>query len=367
MNTTTTSSNSYFTCPSSFTNSEFAVQRLNNDGAGCIEKGQYLEAIDTLVTALKIWETVEKDYNKTKTSSSTFASSACFHDHENSHNSNTIDECILQSGRRKRAAARLDSPLAMDCDDDDDDDYDYDEYYEASTTAPNTKNNQRFVTTDCNPPGREYADEQHYYISSSSNPHSSVSSQQQTHRHLQEQEERFIYNQSISTNHPHCSASGNTLSLILILNLAIAHQLHGLAVMKKNMEWYDQDHYVSSEKRKKQRKRYFQKALQLYELAHQLQLDKRYLHSPYVTMIIANNVGEIHLAVQNTVKHKICQTHLLSTMMYVVTSGITCYNERPSSSRSVEQQSNSMKECYWDGFLRNASSLILQQSCAGAA
>jgi hypothetical protein len=35
-------------------------------------------------------------------------------------------------------------------------------------------------------------------------------------------------------------------------------------------------------------------------------------------MIIANNVGEIHRAVDNQSKHAMCLQHLLSTMMYMI-------------------------------------------------
>jgi hypothetical protein len=79
---------------------------------------------------------------------------------------------------------------------------------------------------------------------------------------------------------------GVTLSLIIILNLAIAHHLS--AMQNQNC------------------RRRLQKALQLYEFAHYLQMEEDDICSPRATMIIANNVGEIHWALDNQSKHTIC-------------------------------------------------------------
>jgi hypothetical protein len=79
---------------------------------------------------------------------------------------------------------------------------------------------------------------------------------------------------------------GVTLSLIIILNLAIAHHLS--AMQNQNC------------------RRRLQKALQLYELAHHLQMEEEDICSPRATMIIANNVGEIHRALDNQSKRTIC-------------------------------------------------------------
>merc|ERR1712151_1247686 len=95
-----------------------------------------------------------------------------------------------------------------------------------------------------------------------------------------------------------------------------------------------------------------QKGLRLYELAHQIQLNQG-ISSPQATMIIANNVGEIHRAVHNHHKHTMCLRHLLSTMMYMVDNNL----------QATEMQ----QTAEWDGFLRNASQLMLSDNCAGAA
>lgn len=146
-----------------------------------------------------------------------------------------------------------------------------------------------------------------------------------------ESEDRFIYKRPIYSSpkfaqrgHP----PGITLSLIIILNLAMAHHLSAI-----------QHNHC---------RRRLQKALQLYELAHQLQMEEE-IYSPRATMIIANNVGEIHRAVNNHNKHAMCLQHLLSTMMYMIDCRI------PVSSIELE------------GFFRNTSQLILHNNCASAA
>lgn len=146
-----------------------------------------------------------------------------------------------------------------------------------------------------------------------------------------DQEERFIYRRPIYAPDSFADANhtpGVTLSLIIILNLAMAH--HVSAIEKQLC------------------RKSLQKALQLYELAHQLQLEE-YICSPRATMIIANNVGEIHRAVENRSKHNMCLQHLLSTMMYMIDNGI------PTVSLEFE------------GFFRNTTQLILHDHCAGAA
>ena len=40
------------------------------------------------------------------------------------------------------------------------------------------------------------------------------------------------------------------------------------------------------------------------------------------TMIVSNNLGEIHRAAGNTEKHTMCLQHLLSAMMYMVDSDL---------------------------------------------
>lgn len=130
------------------------------------------------------------------------------------------------------------------------------------------------------------------------------------------------------------SAPGGTLPLILSLNLAMANQLSAL---ENNLC-----------------RRRLQKSLKWYGFAHQIQ-KKSNICSPQSTMIISNNVGEIHRITNNRTKHFMCLNHLLSTMMYVIDAQ---HEESPSSTQTRIEL---------DGFLRNTSKLILRDGCAGAA
>jgi hypothetical protein len=160
----------------------------------------------------------------------------------------------------------------------------------------------------------------------------SVFSNSETFDSDQHSEDRFIYHRPIYSSYNDIDEAhyspGVTLSVIIILNLAMAHHLSAI--------------------QQQLCRRRLQKALQLYELAHQLQLEED-ICSPRATLIVANNVGEIHRAVGNHAKHAKCLQHLLSTMMYMIDCRI------PASSIELE------------GFFRNTSQLILHNNCAGAA
>jgi hypothetical protein len=128
-------------------------------------------------------------------------------------------------------------------------------------------------------------------------------------------------------------STGLILPLIIAFNLALAHHLS--AIEEKQMD------------RKK-----LKKVLRLYELVHGWQMEKNNEQFDCIrfTMILANNLGEIHRAVNDRSKHVMCLQHLLSTMMFLVVDG---------------QQTDGSLEL--DGFLRNTSQLILQGRCADAA
>jgi hypothetical protein len=146
----------------------------------------------------------------------------------------------------------------------------------------------------------------------------------------------YIYQKPIRVS-PHSMQEGHsmgvTLSLIVIFNLALAYHL---AAVQNNMC-----------------RRRLQKALQLYEIAYQMQLETQHeqqqVNSLRFTIIIANNVGEIHRTVNDRSKHMKCLQQLLSAIIYLV--------DCQSPVESIELE----------GFFRNTSQLILQKRCASAA
>jgi hypothetical protein len=149
-------------------------------------------------------------------------------------------------------------------------------------------------------------------------------------------EEGYIYRQPIRVA-PQAMHEGHsmglTLPLIITFNLALAHHLR--AIEENQLD------------RKK-----LSKVLQLYEFAYRWQMeeDDEQVHCIRFTMIISNNLGEIHRAVNNRSKYVMCLQHVLSTMMFMV----DCHQNDDSSLEL-------------DGFLRNTSQLILQGQCAAAA
>jgi hypothetical protein len=178
-------------------------------------------------------------------------------------------------------------------------------------------------------------------FSSSSSKHHPIH-RQQTSDELSS-EDGYIYRQPIrvrpqSTREGH--SMGPALHLILTFNLALVHHLSAM-----------EDEQVSRNK--------FQKVLRLYELAYRYCIEEEYDQVDCIlfTMIISNNLGEIHRVVNNTTKHVVCLEYLLSTMVFMV------HYMHNNNEDSLELE----LELELDGFLRNACQLILQGQCAGAA
>ena len=131
---------------------------------------------------------------------------------------------------------------------------------------------------------------------------------------------------------------GIVLPLIINFNLALANHLTAIA----------------SENELKNRNSML-KVLKLYEVAHQFHLREN-CECIHFSMIISNNIGEIHRAMNNPAKYEKCLHHLLSTMMYVV-----------GNYQHPVDDNDSPCSLELDGFLQNASKLLLKTQCAGAA
>ncbi len=149
---------------------------------------------------------------------------------------------------------------------------------------------------------------------------------------------------------------GKATSLIILYNLALAHHLKALTMND-----------CGSDRKIK----VLEKSLKLYELTYQLQSEHndealkqpKSLYHPEecneqrvavasirFTMIISNNLGQIHRLAGNSKKHLMCLQHLLSTIMYMVDSHL------------VILDSSEM-----DGFYHNVSPLMIPDYCARAA
>lgn len=166
---------------------------------------------------------------------------------------------------------------------------------------------------------------------------------------------------------------GLTLPLILTFNLALSYHLIAL-----RQQEYGQG--VNT----KVRDGNLQKILVLYELAYKTQMEGEeqggvsgaQVACVRFTMILANNLADLHHAAENNVKQRLCLQHLLSTLMFVVTcqkqqqernDRTTTENYEDDDYAASAATRTFLDPNEFDGFLRNTSQLILQGECAGAA
>lgn len=151
---------------------------------------------------------------------------------------------------------------------------------------------------------------------------------------------------------------GETLFLIILLNLALAHHLK--AISADGIDYKSLSVSLLSSTNMK----ILQKSLQLYELAYQLHADhadhaeqqstpRETTNDHYntgslrFTMIISNNLAEIHRIAGNFSKQKMCLDHLLSAIICML---------------HLQLQS-----CGMSGFLQNITPIVLTSVCASAA
>jgi len=159
---------------------------------------------------------------------------------------------------------------------------------------------------------------------------------------------------------------GITLSLIILFNLALAHHLLAIAELEKKDNTRTNCSPPNNLKRLHQ-------ALRIYEFAYGLYQDYKdqpfknnddeegarstdYFHraagNVKLTMIVSNNIGEIHRVVGDPLKHKRSLQHLLSLMMFVI----------DDKSDLIVLDSKEM-----DGFYHNLIPIILDDVCAQVA
>jgi hypothetical protein len=187
----------------------------------------------------------------------------------------------------------------------------------------------------------------------------------------------YIYSQPIfcaptfshEGHHP-----GVTLMMIIIFNLALAHHL--VCILPSQHTQFLAFPSLTSESQA--RHKLLSKALQLYELFYQLQMERE-IFSTQAMLAVANNVGEIHRFVGNHGKYDMCLRHLMSCIMLVVedhressaNSDLDSSSSRGVNGRSGRRSSNHNDlSCHSEemqGFLRNASKLVLSNNSAGAA
>lgn len=285
----------------------FAAQQLNNHASEMIVEGNYEQAISDLTSALALAKT---DIHENQERPPCKCRYCC------------LESCLMPVGEPQEnddfeTAKRLcfDNNTRHDVSTNDDDAMDTTDPYEETDDT----------TTD----------------SLDCKQHSLVSSADTT-------EEGFVYcrplrvhRQSINQGH----YMGVTLSLIILFNISLANHLKAIAAFRNN----------NSHKNFK----ILAQALQLYELSYELhsnaiqQSDSELDHmvSLRFTMIITNNLSEIHRLAGNDEKQKMCVEHLMGAMMYMF--------------HNCEMTVLTQEEM--DGFYRTLSPIIGTHICAAAA
>lgn len=281
------------------------AQLLNDEAALLIQQGDCEQAITHLIKALRLYEEVADSYE----------ACTCHHCR--------LESCIARSKR-----------TPMQCD-----------------------------SFHCPCPGQEVSED----------------GDSDVHRpgHFNAANNGYIYSQPIFCS-PTFSHEGHhpgvTLMMIIIFNLALAHHLVSI-FPSQHSEAFSFSTGASTVAQLRHKR--LSKALQLYELFYQLQMERE-IFSTQAMLAVANNVGEIHRIVGNHNKYQLCLEHLMSCIMLVVEDHRESSTNRDldnSSSRGVNGRLRSSTQhgelsCCSDemqGFLRNASKLVLHNNCAGAA
>jgi hypothetical protein len=126
------------------------------------------------------------------------------------------------------------------------------------------------------------------------------------------------------------------ISVIIMFNLALAHQLMALEIINKQQASFNGENLL-------------RKAAKLYGLAFNLQRDEGMENTILFTLATINNLGAIYQCLNESAAANKCFQHLLSTLMFLIEAG-----ERPPGGE-------------FEGYFRNTSNLIFHLGSAAAA
>jgi len=292
------------------------AQRLNNSASSCIEIGLYERAISSLTLALRLSKSAKQSIEK--------VSNSCYEC--------TLDGCIVRS----------ETNTAM------------------TAAATKIRNKKKRKLSSGTIGGNDFKEQQ-------------PSDKKQCNTNVTPKEGNnnsdrvcgYIYRRPIRVC---CNglATGSTLYLIIVFNLALAH--HSIAVSSSNVS---------------ERNKFINNSLELYKLSYEVynqevsgkvssstsslfpsssssSSSSSAFQSTRLKMIILNNRSQICRLAHNYSEYKECLQHLLSTVMTVVDQ-----NARTTS--TTVNKLNQSQRTELDGFLQNATALILQEECSADA
>lgn len=166
-------------------------------------------------------------------------------------------------------------------------------------------------------------------------------------------EEEFLYSEGIripleSQGH----SMGRTFQIVLAFNLALANHLSWAT--RKDMQDFKK----------------LNRILQLYKLSYHLQQQEQELSNANdtinlrFTLIILNNLSQIHLALNEEERYHSVLENLLSHLMLV---GVVEQRIASLSNNSTLSQHGQPTAMDLNGFFKNVSPLLLKRPCAGVA
>lgn len=185
----------------------------------------------------------------------------------------------------------------------------------------------------------------------------------------------FLAERSIAEQH---YMGNSTLGLIIVLNLAVAYHKQAMLHPPPNG-----DDATTTE--------YQTKAMKLYGLAYQLHVNiqqQQHEHeheheegsaggalvgsSLRLTLIIANNITDLHRRAGNTIKQQLCLEHLISLLLYYTTSTTMLHLPQQQQQHEADVDHGDttlvvLSRTEFDGILRNASPIVFRNIYAPAA
>lgn len=191
--------------------------------------------------------------------------------------------------------------------------------------------------------------------------HASCSAAQQSCMRLLDQEEEraqdFVYRHPIHANPDLANDTENgvyILSVIIVFNLGLTHHLMALddSPMQrtgKQQKEVDDDGEDTSQKHRRRYLRHLKSALRLYELGFHMQMKGCVSMDMTYAMAMVNNCACIYEALNKKRRAIKFYQHLLSSLLFLVENG---------EAENIDEL---------DGFLSNASRLILRKNVVAAA
>lgn len=355
----------------------FNAQLLNNRAAKLITQGRYRLAISVLIQALKITEKINNDYG-------------CYNAVEGEDNNDTLATCqcrccslgfCIGYSRQLRQNCRVQSSR---------------EEEEEEEEEGGTKTNEgQQVETDSRSILLSYQGKQHQHDVDVRDGAGNGSNDDENYCSYSE-DNGCVYRNPIRIAPQSMTIEGHTmgltLPLILTFNLALSHHLLYLQQKQEQEERrrMEQEEDEGDEEEEEAvlpnnsgltvRKRKLQKILSLYELAYRWHMEDDDPQTDCVlfTMIISNNLAELHREAENYCKQKYCLQHLLSTLMFVVHALEEGQVSSSSSSSSggghgqtqpaaAEDYNKTVTSAEYDLFFRNTAQLTAHSISAGAA